>query len=132
VRIGIDIQSIEEVKDSLTRFGARYVGRLFTVAELAGCDLASPFAPRQLAERFAAKEAVLKMLEPTDIVPEWKDIEVFSSPHGCQEIVLSASAAQLAASRGLGALSVSFSHGGGVATAVVVSDVDVNDNMVRS
>lgn len=71
VRVGIDLTSVDEVAASIARFGDRYVARMFTPHEQAFCRIGDgpeanrPYRVESLAARFAAKEAVLKVLRPT-------------------------------------------------------------------
>lgn len=120
--MGIDIQSIEEVDESLRNFGTRYERLIYTPRELDVCGN-SPRTASRLAERFAAKEAVLKVLDLRETVPPWRSIEVRNGPNGEPEIALHGSAADLAQRQGLRIVSVSLSHGDGVAAAGVVADV---------
>lgn len=58
--LGSDLCSIERIRASLDRFGARFEQRCFTEVELAKAD-ARPFTrAATLAKRFAAKEAFSK------------------------------------------------------------------------
>jgi holo-[acyl-carrier protein] synthase len=120
VLVGIDIQPIEEVEDSLRTFGARYRRLLFTDHELESCG-DGPAAASSLAARFAAKEAVLKILDTGESVPSWRSIEVQRTASGRPEIVLHGVAADLAHRQGIENISVSLSHAGGIASAAVVA-----------
>ncbi len=120
-RVGVDLTAVADVQDSLARQGDRYLGRLFTDHEVASCQGAAGPAAESLAARFAAKEAVLKVLRPTESRPEWRDIEVYRHPNGACDIVLRGSAAALAAAQGIDQMSVSLSHEAGMAVAVVVA-----------
>jgi holo-[acyl-carrier protein] synthase len=122
VLVGVDFQPIDEVATSLIKCGDRYRRLLFSDAELAYCGESASTASK-LAGRFAAKEAVLKILDTQSIVPSWRSIEVGSAPGARPEIALLGSAADLAQSQGIGNLSLSLSCAGGVATAVVVATV---------
>jgi holo-[acyl-carrier protein] synthase len=122
VLVGIDIQPIGEVEESLRTFGARYRRVLFTDHELESCgDNASTAS--SLAARFAAKEAVLKILDVEETVPPWRSIEVRQSASGRPEILLHGEAAELARLQGIQDISLSLSHAGGIATAAVVAPV---------
>jgi len=121
--IGIDIQPIDEVESSVREFGSRYTRRLFTDQEVDSCGNTPLAAASGLAARFAAKEAVLKILDTSVSVPSWKDIEVMRTPGGRPEIILRGEAAKLALSQGVSKISLSLSHGGGVATAAVVAQI---------
>jgi holo-[acyl-carrier protein] synthase len=131
VVVGIDIQPIDEVEASLKKFGSRYRHLLFTDSELEDCGDNLATASR-LAARFAAKEAVLKILNVGESVPSWRSIEVQRTNDGRPEIVLHDEAAALARRGGLGDLSVSLSHAGGIATAAVVAAVDVKTGKSRN
>jgi holo-[acyl-carrier protein] synthase len=119
--VGVDVQSIGEVAQSLAEFGSRYTRRLFTDAERSHCNESPETAASRYAERFAAKEAVLKVLNVREVAPSWRDIEVRLTSSGRFEVVLHGVAAELAHLRGIRALSLSISHAGGVASAVVVA-----------
>jgi len=122
VLVGMDIQPIHEVEASLTNFGARYGRLIYTAHELRDCG-ANARSATKLAERFAAKEAVLKILDLGDTVPPWRFIEVKEGSSGGPEIALHSSAADLAQRQGIQNFTVSLSHAGGVATAAVVAEV---------
>jgi holo-[acyl-carrier protein] synthase len=116
------MQPIDEVEASLRNFGDRYRRRLFTDHELESCGEGEACAAR-LAERFAAKEAFLKVLDVNEIIPTWRSIEVKCSSDGRTEIVLYDGADILARRQGIRKLSVSLSRAAGVATAAVVATV---------
>lgn len=123
ILVGIDVQPIDEVEASIREFGARYSHRLFTDHELESCAKNPLTAACGLAARFAAKEAVLKILDTRETVPSWKTIEVRRTEGGRPEIVLCGEASELARRQGVEQMSLSLSHGGGIATAVVVAQV---------
>jgi holo-[acyl-carrier protein] synthase len=58
VSIGVDIIEIERVETAIKQWGKRFLNRIYTETELRTCQdgLSS------LASRFAAKEAVMKVL----------------------------------------------------------------------
>jgi holo-[acyl-carrier protein] synthase len=107
-------------------FEARFAGRddflaeVFTPDELAYCRH-QPRPWPHLAARFAAKEAVLKALG-TGLTGamRWHDVEVARDPAGMPYLVVEGAVGALARSRGLTASSVSLSHAGTLAVAVVV------------
>ena len=57
-RVGCDLASTAEVRESVATFGQRYLRRIYTDAELVACQ----GRPERLAARFAAKEACAKVL----------------------------------------------------------------------
>ena len=121
--VGIDMQSIEEVRASLIEFGARYTRRLYTNHEIEVCEENPGSAAREYAARFAAKEAALKILKVRDVAPSWKTIEVRRSTDGRPWMVLFGSAANLAQRRGINQIALSISFGPDVAIAIAQADV---------
>lgn len=121
IRIGTDVQSIAEVEASIALFGHRYIRRIFTDHEVAACGGITTLAAPGLAARFAAKEATIKLLRPTDVVPGWRSIELRKRHDGAVDVCLHDEAADMAREARLGELSVSLSHGAGVGMATVVA-----------
>jgi holo-[acyl-carrier protein] synthase len=118
--VGIDIQPIDEVESSLKTFGSRYRRLLFTDRELETCGDNSTTSSR-LAARFAAKEAVLKILDIQDVVPSWRSIEVGGISDCRPEIILYDVAAELARLQGIRDVFVSLARSGDAAVATVVA-----------
>ncbi len=121
MRVGIDLVPVEEVSRSLERFGRRYVHRLFTPAEAAYCAADPQTAAERFAARFAAKEAVFKVLHAADEAMDWRCIEVRRNAGGWCDIVLHGPVAALAERSRVTELSLSMSHEAAYATAVVVA-----------
>ncbi len=122
--IGVDAQPISEVAASLEEFGVRYIERLFTRREVDYCEQNAVTASSCFAEQFAAKEAVLKILDLRNAVPSWRDIEVDRTSNGKPAIVLHGVAATLAREQKIRQISLSIDRGGGVAFAVAIGHVD--------
>ncbi len=126
VRVGLDLVAVDEVADAVGHFGDRYLTRIYTDHEIDCCRRersgtpGAAYAMESLAARFAAKEAVLKVLRPVDRQPGWRSIELHRMPGGWCEIRLSGRAASLADAAGIDAFAVSVSHEAGLAAAVVV------------
>lgn len=118
-RVGVDLMAVEEVMASVERLGHRYLDRVYTPAEVASCKGAAMAAG--LAARFAAKEAVIKVLRPAGAQPEWRSIEVVRRASGACDVALWGTAAEMAARAGLGPMSLSMTHEAGLAAAVVVA-----------
>jgi holo-[acyl-carrier protein] synthase len=123
IRIGIDLVSVEGVRESIREHGDRYLRRIYTDTELADCSSADGVAPERLAARFAAKEATLKVLCPQDEAVPWKLMRIVRHGAGSVEVELSGRAAHLASEAGLHNFAVSITHEGGFASAVVVAEV---------
>jgi len=121
LRVGADVVSVHQVEESVARFGARYLERVYTQHELASSVGDSPVRAASLAARFAAKEATLKVLRPTGHQPDWRSVEVRRHASGWCTMALSGHAALLADQAGIAELAVSLTHEGDVAAAVVVA-----------
>ena len=132
VAMGIDIQNVDEVTDSLESFGDRYLTRLYTERELEDCELFRESLAKTLAARFAAKEAVLKALEPSDNIPPWRSIEVLLGARRCPLVHLSGAAQELAQQRGVDNVHLSIAFGRDFAVAAVVADVVQNSARTHS
>jgi len=118
LRVGTDLVHVPDVAASIDRFGARYLHRVYTDAELDTCRSgAGGWSPERLAARFAAKEAVLKVLRPADGVSV-RDIEVGADGSGAPSVRLAGAALAQANAIGLADGTVSLSHDGQYAMAV--------------
>jgi holo-[acyl-carrier protein] synthase len=76
IGIGLDATDLPRVAQMLTRYGDRFLRRLFTEGEIAYCSRRRDPVPH-LAGRFAVKEAAMKALgtgHSRGVL--WKDIEV--------------------------------------------------------
>jgi holo-[acyl-carrier protein] synthase len=120
--VGVDVVNVSDVAAAISRFGDRYIRRVFTADEAAYCanGLAAVAASR-FAARFAAKEATVKALAPDWRWSDWRAIEVCRTASGSCGVRLHGEAAALAARRGIDHLALSMSHEGMLATAVVVA-----------
>lgn len=124
-RVGCDVEAVATIQDALSRYGERYTRRIYTEHELACCQ--GPDEAAGLTARFAAKEATIKALRPTSVVPRWTSIEVRRQPGGWTELELHDEAAEVAVAAGIQTMSVSLSHGGGIGAAIVVAHLtDLN------
>lgn len=117
IRSGIDLIDIERVEKSISRFGDRFLNRIFTQQELADCEgnIAS------LAARFSAKEAAAKALGCGIGVVSWQEIEVIRNSSNQPELVLHGEAQKLAKKLKLTTWSVSLSHTNQNSIACVVA-----------
>ena len=131
IRVGVDLAMVDDVAASVERFGDRYLRRVYTDHELACCEGEGSVAAAGLAARFAAKEATIKVLRPVDDAPDWRSIEIQRIEGGAAELRLSGAADELAAAAGITKLSVSMTHEGDVAAAVVVALVDDDERGAR-
>lgn len=117
VEVGIDVIEIERVARVLNRHGERFLHRVYTERER------DRYGRRvnELAARFAAKEATMKVLGTGIRGVRWRDIEVLPNRRGKPILVLHETAKRRAALLGLTHFSVSLTHSRGDAMAVVVA-----------
>jgi holo-[acyl-carrier protein] synthase len=123
---GIDTVECRRIAESVGRHGQRFLRRVFTAGELAYC-LGRKREIEHLAGRFAAKEAVLKVLGTgwrRGI--SWTDIEVRNEPSGAPRVVLSGRCRQIADEMGIASILISISHvpTHAVASAIAQKEAD--------
>lgn len=119
LRVGIDLLSVDEVRDAIAAHDERYLARIYTDAERRDCGE----DPERLAARFAAKEAAIKALRPGDEALPWRDIEVRRDRAGWTELELHGAAARLAERQGVTSAAVSLTHDRDRVSAVVVLEL---------
>lgn len=86
--LGIDIIEIERIKESIERFGDRFLNKVFTENEIKYC-MSKGNKYQHFAARFAAKEAVSKALATgwnKDF--NWKNVEIMNEPSGMPVVTL--------------------------------------------
>lgn len=120
----MDLVAVEEVRRALESHSERYLGRIYTEREVADCSGHGGVDSQRLAGRFAAKEAVIKLLDPDgdDGVP-WRSIAVHGRRSGAPAIELEGAAAELAARRRITDISLSLAHERDCAGAVAIAEV---------
>jgi holo-[acyl-carrier protein] synthase len=110
VGTGVDIAEVKRIQAAVTRFGERFLRRVFTSAELLYC-MAKPNAAERLAARFAAKEAGMKAIG-TGLRHgiTWHDVEVLRLPGQRPVLQFHGKAAEFAARLGCKRTHLSLSH----------------------
>jgi len=124
VRVGTDLANVPAVAAAIAKHGERYLVRVFTPDEIAYCRSAPHVEAQRFAARFAAKEAVVKVLRPDGDWPDWRSIEVRRQPGGWCDILLHGPAAEQARAAGITQWSLSMSHDGEYAIAVVTAELN--------
>ena len=125
-RTGCDLQRIDDVTNAIRDFGDRYLDRVYTPGEQeAGRRGGAGSVAASLAARFAAKEAVLKLIGTADGVDP-REVEI-AHEDGRPVVRLSGLAATLAEEAGLGPIDLSLSHSGDHALAVAVAIIQPGD-----
>ena len=112
--LGIDIIKVDRIRASIERFGERFSKRVLTPAEQRYVRL----RPETFAGRWAAKEAVSKVLGLGVRGIGWRDIEVERLPTGQPSVRLHGRAAERARQLGMERVAVSISHESDYAVAV--------------
>jgi len=123
VGIGVDRIALARVEKSLTRFGNRFIKRIYTDIEY---ELAQKKGVvRRLAMFFAAKEAVSKALGTGFVGFGMRDIEVNYHKSGKPMVILHAGAKQRAKNLNIHAIHLSLTDDDGVAMAFVVAEKNI-------
>jgi holo-[acyl-carrier protein] synthase len=122
--VGIDLVEIHRIQDAVERYGERFLQKMFTRREL---EVYAPGGPcARLAARFAAKEAVMKVLGTGWAQGvTWRDIEVVSTG-GRPYILLHGVTCAMAKKAGIATLHLSLTHSMDTAGAVVVADSETH------
>jgi holo-[acyl-carrier protein] synthase len=118
---GIDLVDCPRIEQMVQRHGDRFVERVFTVAERAYAK-ANKNETEKLAGRFAAKEAILKLMGTGwrgKIA--WTDIEVINNASGQPEVTLGGEVKKIADGLGIKRISVSITHTANFAIASAVA-----------
>ncbi len=118
--IGTDIVQIKRIEQSLSRFGQRFIERVYTANEYSLAQQRGTF--RRLAMFFAAKEAVAKALGTGFIGFAMKDIEVVYLDSGKPEINLHGRARLKAQELDIINIHVSLTDDAGTAMAFVIAE----------
>jgi holo-[acyl-carrier protein] synthase len=118
---GIDLVDFPRIEEMVNRHSDRFLDRVFTANEQAYAS-ANKNSVEKLAGRFAAKEAVLKLLGTGwrgKIA--WTDIEVVNTATGQPQIKLSGEVKKIADKLGITQISVSITHTANFAIASAVA-----------
>jgi holo-[acyl-carrier protein] synthase len=117
VEVGVDAIEIERIAAALAKFGDRFLRRIYTERER------DRYAnrPAELAARFAAKEAVMKVLGTGVRGIRWRDIEVLPNRRGKPIVRLHDTAANRARHLGFRHVAISLTHSRSDSIAMVAA-----------
>jgi holo-[acyl-carrier protein] synthase len=118
---GIDLVDCPRIEQMIQRHGERFVNRVFTAGEQAYARK-NKNEVEKLAGRFAAKEAILKLIGTGwrgKIA--WTDIEVINNAAGQPEVTLGGEVRKIADKLGIQHISVSITHTANFAIASAVA-----------
>ena len=125
---GIDLVDFPRIEDMVKRHKDRFLDRVFTTAEQAYAK-ANRNGIEKLAGRFAAKEAILKLLGTGwrgKIA--WTDIEIVNTTTGQPQVNLSGEVKKIADNLGITQISISITHTANFAIASAVALSKSNEN----
>ncbi len=118
---GIDLVDFPRIEDLVNRHGRRFLDRVYTKAEQAYAE-SNKNRIEKLAGRFAAKEAILKLMGTGwrgKIA--WTDIEVINTPTGQPQVNLTGEVERIARKLGIEQISLSITHTANFAIASAVA-----------
>jgi len=119
---GIDLVDCPRIAKMLDDHGQRFLDRVFTPAEQAYARSHKKNMVEKLSGRFAAKEAILKLIGTGwrgKIA--WTDIEVINNDLGQPQVTLAGEVKEFATRLGITTVSVSITHAADFAIASAVA-----------
>jgi len=118
--IGVDVLEVKRIKETLERFGTRFIERLLMPEEQA--QLArTQRRERFIAMRFAAKEAIVKAMGTGFSHGVWiRDVGVVQNAWGKPEVVFSERGDEVRKGLGVGEGHVTLTDEAGLVVAVAV------------
>lgn len=116
-RVGVDLVDTRRIRHVLDRYGTRFTERVYTSLERDYCK----GRVTRLAARWAAKEAVVKVLGCGFGDVRWSDVEVLNDECGAPHLHLHDEALAQANALGLKEWAISLSHTQDYAIAFVVA-----------
>jgi holo-[acyl-carrier protein] synthase len=110
VGTGVDLAEVPRIRASIERFGAKFVGRIYTASEIAYVERKANKYERYAA-RFAAKEAGMKAIGTGwHGGVRWVDFEVANLPSGQPTLRLHGVAARIAEKLRVRRIALSITH----------------------
>lgn len=118
---GIDLVDFPRIEEMIKRHGERFLNKVFTTTEQDYAET-NKNGTEKLAGRFAAKEAILKLMGTGwrgKIA--WTDIEIVNNPTGQPEVTLRGEVKKIADRLGIKQISISITHTANFAIASAVA-----------
>jgi holo-[acyl-carrier protein] synthase len=120
ISIGTDIIECVRIAQMIEKHGEVFLQRVFTQKEILYCS-SRKAATQHYAGRWAAKEAVLKVLGTGWAKGiQWTDVEIINEVSGAPKIVVAGKAAEIAKQLGIREIMITISHCRAYATAFAV------------
>ena len=114
-KVGTDIIEIGRIRQAADLWGERFLGRIYTAAEIQICDNKAA----SLASRFAGKEAVMKLLGARGV--SWREIEILADGDGRPYVQLHGRTLDRAEALGISGIDISLSHSRDYAVATAIA-----------
>lgn len=119
--LGIDLVEIARIEKILIKWGNHFLKKVFTTAEIDYCQgKEHPFP--HFAARFAAKEAVFKMLSTRNTGISWQDIEIKNTIEGIPQVNLRGKALEICEQKEIKNIYISISHERNYAVVQVIGE----------
>ena len=85
--IGTDIVEIERIKNSIDKYGLKFIEKIYTPREIKYCQNKENCYPH-FAGRFAAKESIKKAIFSSKIIKQidFRSLEIFNDSHGVPKV----------------------------------------------
>ncbi len=125
---GIDLVDFPRIEEMIQRHGERFIDRVYTAAEQNYADK-NKNRVEKYAGRFAAKEAILKLIGTGwrgKIA--WTDIEVTNSHSGQPQVTLDGEVKKIANKLGISQISISITHTANFAIASAVALTEIKQS----
>lgn len=120
VGIGTDLAEVERIRASIERYGAKFIDRVYTPAEIEYVERKANRFERYAA-RFAAKEAGMKAIGTGwRRGVRWHDFEVTNLPSGKPTLALHGVAGAIAEKLAVRNIALSLTHTADQAMAIVI------------
>jgi holo-[acyl-carrier protein] synthase len=120
VGTGVDLAEVDRIRESVERFGEKFLKRIYTPAEIAYVERKANKYERYAA-RFAAKEAGMKAIGTGwRRGVRWQDFEVINLPSGRPTLKLHGVAAEFASRLGVKSIHLSLTHTAQLGLAYVI------------
>jgi len=118
--IGTDLAEVHRIEQSVSRFGDRFLKRVYSIRERQYA-LSKANSAERLAARFAAKEAGMKAVGTGwNQGVSWQDFEVVNESSGRPTLNLTGMARQIADRMGVRRITISLTHTTEIAFAIVI------------
>lgn len=91
VKCGTDIIEIDRIKKDISKFGDKFLNRIYTENEIKYCENKGMEKYQSYAARFAAKEAIFKAISEkleSNYSIEWKNMEILNCKNGRPQVII--------------------------------------------